>query len=196
MTAPFDQIAPAYARLWSETPHGRAQRQQVWRQFDGVFRAGDRVLDLGCGTCDDALHLAARGVEVVGIDASQKMVELGRARGADARLLPIEQLARLPGPFSGAISNFGALNCVRDLRRVARELARLLNPEARAALCVMGRFRWREPRRWWGRAHWRGIPVYYRSAREISRDFAPEFRLRRRVSIGGGDHLFLLFERR
>ena len=75
MTTPFDVLAPSYNALWTDTPRGREQRAAVWREIDGLFHEGDRVLDLGCGTGDDALHLMGLGVEVLGIDAAPKMVE-------------------------------------------------------------------------------------------------------------------------
>jgi SAM-dependent methyltransferase len=40
------------------------------------LRAGDRVLDVGCGPGRHAHALAARGVEVVGVDISQRFVDL------------------------------------------------------------------------------------------------------------------------
>jgi SAM-dependent methyltransferase len=204
VTTPFDAAAPSYAALWSDTPNGRAQREQVWRAIGALFRPGDRVLDLGCGTGDDALHLEQRGVQVTGIDASRAMVGEAVRRGVDARCLAIEDLARLDAaPFDGALSNFAALNCVAELEPVAAELARRIVPGGFLALCVFSRF---YPREWlarpsvaWararGRATWRGMPVYYRSARQMRRAFAPHFRLVSRQSIGGGDHILLVFER-
>src|SRR5689334_10055234 len=110
MTSPFEALAPSYDALWSDTPRGRSQRIQVWHEIDGLFGPGDRILDLGCGPGDDALHLAGSGVDVLGIDASSKMVELARLRGVRAERLAIEDLGRLgcptSGPFFGAISNF------------------------------------------------------------------------------------------
>ena len=201
MTSPFEQIAPQYAELWSDTPRGRGQREQVWREIDGLFRPGERILDLGCGTGDDAVHLRSCGVDVLGIDSAPGMVELACNRGVDARTLGIEELSSLEGTFDGALSNFGALNCVADLGEVSRALAKVVRPQGALALCVMSRFCWRNdwrhlPQRWRGRARWRGMDVYYRSAGSIERAFAPYFDCRRRVSIGRGDHKLLLFMRR
>src|ERR1700726_2598075 len=98
MTSPFDALAPSYNAMWTDTPRGREQRAAVWREIDGLFRAGDRVLDLGCGTGDDALHLMSQGIGVIGIDASRQMVEVARGRGVAARLLSIE------GPLSASFS--------------------------------------------------------------------------------------------
>jgi len=198
--SPFHQIAPRYAELWSETSRGRAQREQVWREIDRLFKAGDRVLDLGCGTGDDAVHLMSRGVSALGIDSAPGMVEIARTRGVAAKRMAIEVLGSLEDVFDGAISNFGALNCVADLDKLSEELARLVRPQGKLALCVMSRFCWRTdwrhlPQRWSGNARWRGVDVYYRTSRSVAREFSPYFSYERRVSIGRGDHQLLVFTR-
>ena len=200
MISPFHQIAPRYAELWSETSRGRAQREQVWREIDRLFKAGDRVLDLGCGTGDDAVHLMSRGVSALGIDSAPGMVEIARTRGVAAKRMAIEVLGSLEDVFDGAISNFGALNCVADLDKLSEELARLVRPQGKLALCVMSRFCWRTdwrhlPQRWSGNARWRGVDVYYRTSRSVAREFSPYFSYERRVSIGRGDHQLLVFTR-
>jgi SAM-dependent methyltransferase len=200
MTTPFDTLAESYDTLWSETTRGRAQRDAVWQEIDGLFRAGDSILDLGCGTGDDALHLTGLGIEVFAIDTAPKMVEVARSRGVNASALAIEDLQRLDGSFAGAISNFGALNCVADLRPAAAQLARLVRPNGPVAICLMGRFcltDWRHAtKRWLGRAKWRGIEVYYPTSRQIRAAFAPWFAFERRVAIGRGDHQLYVFKRR
>jgi ubiquinone/menaquinone biosynthesis C-methylase UbiE len=201
MTTPFEQVASQYAALWSDTPRGRAQREQVWREIDELFQPNDRVLDLGCGTGDDAVHLMSRGVEVVGIDSASGMVEIARSRGVDASQLPIEQVSSVDKMFDGVLSDFGALNCVANLSQLSGSLARLVRPQGTLALCVMSRFCWRRDwkhavERWSGHTAWRGIDVYYRTARSIARAFARHFELTRRVSIGQGDHQLLVFRRR
>ena len=208
MTA-FDSIAADYDRLWTSAPRGKSQRLQVWNESDALFGAGDTVLDLGCGTGDDALHLESRGVRVCGIDASAKMVEIASARGVDAQQLGVEHLYHIEGPFSGALSNFGALNCVSDLRPVAAQLGRLVRAGGAVAICIMGRFAWAETfealcrldlrqagRRWAGRTNWRGIEVFYHTSRGVRSAFAKDFAFTRRVSIGRGDHQLYLFKRR
>lgn len=204
VTSPFEEIAAQYAVLWSDTERGRAQRQRVWRELDRLFHPGDQVLDLGCGTGDDALYLASRGVNVLGIDSASEMVKIARERGVEAWPIAIEEMSWLhrefAGAFDGALSNFGALNCIQDLTSVNADLARLVRPGGTLALCVMSRFCLSDRRhfleRWLGRATWRGMNVYYRSARSVARAFAPHFELQRRVSIGRGDHQLLIFTRR
>ena len=117
--AAFDGLAPQYDQLWNHATIGRLQREAVWRRLDPLFRPGDSLLDLGCGTGEDSLHFAERGVKVRAIDASCEMVRVARSRGVDASVLPIEDLDRIAGRFDGVISDFGALNCVADLGRRA-----------------------------------------------------------------------------
>jgi SAM-dependent methyltransferase len=208
MTSPFDELAENYSELWSDSAQGAEQRLQVWFETDRLFPAGESVLDLGCGPGDDAVHLIKRGMRVTAIDASRPMVERARAQGIDALHVSIEELDKVPGPFDGALSNFGAMNCVADLPAFAKSLAAELREGAPFAMCVLSRFWWRESlryalrfnfskaaRRWSGRSRWRGIDIYYRTTREWSRGMAPHFVLTRHVPIGGGDHHLYVFKR-
>ena len=58
----FDTLAESYDTIFTSTIIGRSQRSVVWAKAAAVFRAGDRVLELNCGTGEDALFLARRGV--------------------------------------------------------------------------------------------------------------------------------------
>jgi trans-aconitate methyltransferase len=92
-------------------------------------RAGERILDVGCG--DGALteRLAASGATVVGIDASVAMVEAACARGLDARQADV---VRLPfeREFDGAISN-AVLHWVLDPDAALLSIHRALVPGGR-----------------------------------------------------------------
>src|SRR5215469_8991066 len=89
----FDRMAPRYDALWTTSAIGRAQRNQVWRVVDRLFQPGERVLDIGCGTGEDAAHLAGRGLRVHATDASPAMVEVARARGGfTVEVCPAEDL--------------------------------------------------------------------------------------------------------
>src|SRR3954471_3886707 len=110
-TVLFDRLAARYDQLWTNTPIGRAQRNQVWREIDPLFRPGQLILDIGCGTGEDAAHFAARGITVGATDASAGMIAQARDRGGfRAEICPAEQLHSIDGVFDGAISNFGSLN--------------------------------------------------------------------------------------
>jgi len=142
MSAPaaFDQFAARYDERWTNTAIGRAQRNQVWRAIDPLFRPGDRLLDIGCGTGEDAAHWAARGIAVEGTDASPAMIGIARQRGLTATVLRAEQIGSLKSVYDGAHSNFGVLNCIEDLPAFAHDLASRVRPGGALAICTMGRF--------------------------------------------------------
>src|SRR5437867_6983468 len=109
ITQPFDAIAETYDDTFSNSSIGRVQRRSVWMETYRIFRAGQRILEINCGTGIDALHLASRGIEVVACDASSRMVAVARRRleaspiraAIDFRCIPTEQIALLEneGPY-------------------------------------------------------------------------------------------------
>lgn len=209
MNQPFDALAADYDTLWTRTPRGEKQRRAVWEHIDAVFMTGSRILDLGCGTGVDAVHLMRRGIAVRAIDAAPAMVNVASARGVDAQCLAIEDLGCVHEVFDGALSNFGALNCVKDLAETARQLARLVRPDGSIALCLMSRLCWPEVigglasgdwrkavRRWSGVSHWRGVEIYYPTRENVRAAFKPTFVLAHSRSLGGGDHWLSTWRRR
>src|SRR5439155_6351864 len=160
--APFDAIAATYDETFTNSRIGRAQRDTIWHELDRVFRPGQHILEINCGTGVDAIYLASRGVDVLACDSAPRMIEVARKRllkaqpcskppsgrrwgRVDFRVLATEEIGKLQQPnsrtqFAGAFSNFAGLNCVEDLSHVARGLARLLQPGAPAVLCLFGRF--------------------------------------------------------
>lgn len=208
-TAAFDALALEYDARFTHTVLGRVLRSGVWRWLDRAFQSGSRVLELNCGTGEDAIHLAQRGVRVLATDSSATMLELARAKVQDMglaaaielRQVPIEDLGQLSpgaGMLDGAFSSFGGLNCVPDLPYVAERLATLVRPGGRVVLCVMGPYvpwEWAwflargQPRRAFRRlgrrgVEWRGMSVRYPSLRVVRRAFAPHFGVRNRGGLG------------
>ena len=56
-TSPFEAMAATYDRDFTERPIPARMRRAVWRRLDAAFPPGRRVLELGCGTGEDALFL-------------------------------------------------------------------------------------------------------------------------------------------
>ena len=80
----FDAVAAAYDAQFSEQRLGRWLRAAVHRQLADWVQPGDRVLELGCGTGEDALWLARRGAQVTATDASPAMLEIAARKAAAA----------------------------------------------------------------------------------------------------------------
>jgi trans-aconitate methyltransferase len=92
-------------------------------------RAGERILDLGCGDGVLTERLVAAGADVVGVDASQAMVDAARARGLDAHVVDGEELA-FDREFDAVFSN-AALHWMRDPDTVIAGVRRALRPGGR-----------------------------------------------------------------
>ncbi len=75
-------------------------------------RAGERILDLGCGDGVLTEKLVALGAQVVGIDSSPDMIAAARRRGLDARLMDARSIA-FKDEFDAVFSN-AALHWVKD----------------------------------------------------------------------------------
>ena len=131
----FDRISPAYDRMNRLMSGGLDGR---WRRFAvrcAGLAPGDAALDVCCGTGDLAIDLldevSSRG-RVVGLDFSEPMLELARAKTAlvewvrgDALDLPYGA-----GEFAAATIGFGMRNLADPLRGFA-ELGRVVRPGGR-----------------------------------------------------------------
>jgi ubiquinone/menaquinone biosynthesis C-methylase UbiE len=145
----FDSLAERYDDLFTRSLIGRAQRDAVWKRAAEAFTPGDHVLELNCGTGEDALFLSRLGVVVTACDASEQMIlQAIRRRELEAphseisfKVLPTEKIAELQAPvmFDGVFSNFSGLNCVADLAEVAKQLSTCVRPGAPLLLCLSTR---------------------------------------------------------
>lgn len=100
-------------------------------------KPGEIILDLGCGDGALSAQIQAAGAKVVGLDASDAMVEAARARGidafvADAQTLGLDGQADRFGTFDAAFSN-AALHWMLDPDAVASGLFGILKAGGRFA---------------------------------------------------------------
>lgn len=194
----FDGLARGYDAQFTSTALGRTLRTMAWHRFERSFAGREYLLDIGCGTGEDAIHLAQSGHRVLATDASLQMLRIAahkaeRAGCADRirfLWLPMEKLGALAGEkFDGVYSNFGAINCAQDFGALAQDLARLVQPGAPVCLVVMGRY---VPWEWaWylargdlatacrrlqrGGLSWRGMRIRYPAPATLARSFHPHF---------------------
>ena len=209
----FDEMAATYDAAFTQSQVGRAQRNCVWHVLRRTFQPHDRILELNCGTGEDALFLAGNTMSVYACDASAAMIETAirrqqtEAPGTDVtfRHLPTEHIAALRSAngFDGVLSNFSGLNCVKDLGATAKALSELVDPGSVLVLCFSTRFclteifyfllcgEWRKAlRRCSGsttaRIGSQRIEIYYPTVYQLRKLFAPYFTLRECTGIGVG----------
>jgi len=102
-------------------------------------RAGERIVDLGCGTGHLTRAIAASGADVLGIDASPEMVDQARRNYPDLRFAVGDARdLRLDAPVDAVFSN-AVLHWVPEPDRVAASLGRALVPGGRLVLEMGGR---------------------------------------------------------
>jgi 2-polyprenyl-3-methyl-5-hydroxy-6-metoxy-1,4-benzoquinol methylase len=88
--------------------------------------APERVLEVGCGWGELAEWIARdTGAEVVAIDLSERMVQLARERGIDARVADVQELPFADGAFDVVVAAW-MLYHVPDLDAGLGEIARVL----------------------------------------------------------------------
>jgi len=213
MKAAFDVLANSYDADFTTRQPGRWLRSLVWRQLEHLVRPGDRLLDLACGTGEDAVWLAGRGARVTAVDCSSAMLALTERKAASSgssefvrtKWLDLADLQEesLPGePFDGVLSDFGGLNCLAERRSLADWLAGRVAREGWLALILMNPFCLWEIS-WFGlkglpaqaRRRWnipaqvqiapgRLIDVWYPRVVTIREEFSTAFRFIRTVGIG------------
>jgi demethylmenaquinone methyltransferase/2-methoxy-6-polyprenyl-1,4-benzoquinol methylase len=131
----FDRIARVYDLMNSVMTVGMHHR---WRERAvdlARVGPGDRALDVATGTGDLAVELRSRGAEVVGLDFSERMLELAREKAPDVRFEAGNAL-ELPyadGEFDAVTVGFGARN-FDDLRAGLSEMARVTRPGGRVVV--------------------------------------------------------------
>ena len=147
----FDEIASSYDDETCQNPIFQSMRKTNLEYLMGTIQRGDRVLEIGCGTGQEAIALAKSGVRVVATDVSPLMLEETRKKadlqgvGLETFNLPAGGLSELEETygrdhFDCVYSSFGALNCEPDLGIVDAQLARLLKPDGVLVASVMNKY--------------------------------------------------------
>ena len=171
--APFDSLAVSYDKSFCETTVGCMLRRETWKVLEEAFASssespsssdGDNnnmIIELSCGTGEDAMWLAAKHVHILATDYSDGMIDVARSkcrscsaiakedqpifRRLDVKKFDASSLDMGPNGhrlFAGAFSNFGGLNNVspEEIEHCAQTMFQVLMPGAKVVLVVMGRF--------------------------------------------------------
>ena len=204
----YDRLADVYDEVFCKRTLGEAMRADVWQIADHAFGSARRLLDLGAGTGEDAIHFARRGIHVTAVDNASRMIDRLRAKAIacgvssqiDSVVAEMNRYIPAGGNFDSLISNFSAINCVDELKWLRETAERGLIPGSRLVLTGMGAFypletvvfimkgqlrraflRFKDPCE--GTIEGIHVRMYHHSPRAIGRVLGPHFKLERLVGL-------------
>src|SRR5688572_23347635 len=124
MAAPFDHIAPTYDSAFTQSAIGQLQRKHVWNYLEKITPelGGLEILELNCGTGEDAMLFSEKGFNIVATDVSEEMLRVTQQKAhryslqnkITSHYLDLESFDEtvFDKKFDLIFSNFGGLNCI------------------------------------------------------------------------------------
>ena len=153
LEAAFDGVAKDYDRHIFGNPINTWLRNVSIGVMSQLFKHGDTVLEIGCGTGTETLSLAKRGIRVIATDISSKMIEAlnSKARkeglsdkviGVWSRPVDLEEKITILGftQLDGAYSTYGAINTEPRLPETMKILHGILKENASVVLGVWNKY--------------------------------------------------------
>ena len=142
----FSRQSAIYDEADRNNPVLQDLRHQVYAHVQKFLKPASRILELNAGTGLDALYFVSQGHRIHATDLSDGMISQVKRKIQQndiASQLTCQQLSYTEldksseKGFDYVFSNFGGLNCVRDLSQVTQNLSGLLNDEAYITLVIM-----------------------------------------------------------
>ncbi len=153
LEAAFDGVAEDYDRHILGNPVNLWLRNRSVSLMSRVFKPGQTILEIGCGTGTETISLAKRGIRVVATDISGKMLEVlqrhAKENSVGDMIVPVhcrpyqlrERLSENGvARVDGAYSTYGAVNTEPRLTDFFRTVHSLLPEEGNLILGVWNRY--------------------------------------------------------
>jgi ubiquinone/menaquinone biosynthesis C-methylase UbiE len=209
----FDEIAGEYDQEFSLTMVGKSQREIVWNILSKRIVPGMEILEIACGTGEDAIFFARKGCKVLATDGSEKMISLclDKIRNEKVLVLPefrkasFDEIRNVAGTlrFDIIFSDFSGINCIDpgSLQNLAGEFNYLMKPGGKVILVVFAKDclwekifmlvkgRYKEINRRRKKSQVAGLalsmmPVFYYSAHELKKSLDKSFIFKAKRPVG------------
>jgi SAM-dependent methyltransferase len=153
--------SPQIARHYDEHLAGSGMVEADQRFAERHFDRPGRLIDLGCGTGRLLVPFAVRGYWVLGVDLSEEMLGMARAKAAQAKvtvhllkanLVDLDGLAGKTFDYASCLfSTVGMIAGSQERQRFVEHVYRLLRPGGKFILHVHNRWFniWNRDGRWW-----------------------------------------------
>lgn len=208
----FDVIAKSYDTVFTNSEVGKLQRKIVWAFLEKQNLRGKDILEVNCGTGEDALFLAQGGSLVSACDISEGMLAIAKEKikqhNLNINTFSWNMNQPFPAPdnkYDLIFSNFGGLNCLSPdtLSKLSGTFNNLLNPGGKLIFVLMGRFCFMETAYFLFKGKFKNafrrkgkkpvkamldkkvcIDTWYYSAKEIHTIFFDNFQPRKKIPVG------------
>jgi len=152
MTENFDIHAKNYDTVFTNSQIGKAQRDRVYHFLDRFVFTEKKlnILELNCGTGEDANYLTQLGHQVLATDISSEMIAVAKNKFPDINFkqLDISKITSetFSEKFDLIFSNFGGLNCLSksQLKSFISVSETFLKPSGKLVLVIMPKKCWWE----------------------------------------------------
>ena len=143
MKADFDQAAKNYDTHFTYSEIGKLQRKMVYANLQNKLKNLNKLLEINCGTGEDAIWLAKQGFEVTATDISEEMIAVAQTKSSgenpNFKVLDINKILEESEKFDIIFSNFGGLNCLTksELELFLNSAKEVLSDNGKICLVIM-----------------------------------------------------------
>lgn len=143
MIASFDNAAEKYDTNFTHTEIGTLQRNLVYENLQKQLKNVSTILEINCGTGEDAIWLAQQNFDVTATDISEKMIAVAQSKAnlknLTFKVLDINNINQETQKFDLLFSNFGGLNCLTyaELQHFFESAKNIISEKGKINLVIM-----------------------------------------------------------
>ncbi|MCD6225755.1 class I SAM-dependent methyltransferase [bacterium] len=155
----YDQIAEEYLRRFRLDSDANKHTLKYLKLLIKLLPQNSKILDLGCGAGIPATKILAPFHEVIGVDISEKQIQLARKNTPEAKFIKADML-EIDFPvnsFDAIVSLYAIIHVPRKYHReLLEKIWKMLKPGG-YFLATMGATDLKEAKE----ENWLGVPMYW-----------------------------------